>query len=1187
MTIDAQSGLISWTPAAGQTGPQAVTVNVSDGKGGSDSQSFEITVAEAPSQNQTTVPDVTGATRSAAHATIQQAKLNFGTETFQHSDTIPDGKVISQSPIANNKVAIGTAVNTLISLGPNNNLPPNPATVAPKLDNTVVTTTYAASEFLYKGSNPIQTLGNGQPLTQGAIEPKRLAVIRGKVLDKQNIPLPGVTISILNHPELGQTLSRSDGEYDLAVNGGGALTVNLAKNGYLPSQRTQQNVPWQDYKIAEDVVLIEQDAKVTTIDLSANTMQVAQGSPVTDKDGTRQVTLLIPEGTKAKVYNPDGTTRDVSTLNLRFTEYTVGNNGPNTMPAQLPPSSAYTYAFEARVDEGNVKINGKDVLFDRPVPFYVDNFLNFPVGGIVPVGYYDKDKAVWVPSENGKVIKILAVHNDTVDIDTNGDALADDAAILNTLGITDAERGQLAKLYTAGKSLWRVQVNHLSSWDCNWPYFWPTDAAPPSNRPAIIDPKVNDPCHQTGSVIECENQVLRESLRLTGTGITLNYASDRVPGRKSNTMIIPLSGPQLSASVSGISLDISIAGRNISKLFKPQTNLSHTFSWDGLDAFDRTTIGYQTAHVRIGYEYQSDYATPNQTGTSFNRFPAGTSIRSGRDSSILYQEYTVKLAVFDARTVGLGAWTLSNHHSYDPNGKVIYLGDGSQYRANNQNDNVITRAAGNRLGGSFSGDGGPATSAGLNRPEKVVVSPDGSYFIADRFNNRIRRVGPDGIISTVAGNGSFLIGDGGPAKSAGLSGPAGIALGPDGSLYIADTAHYRVRRVGPDGIISTVAGKDQPNGQLISNGDGGLATSATLSFPIDVAVGPDGSLYIADQGQNRIRRVGLDGIITTVAGKGQSSGVSSGDGGPATEAEIAPWRITVSSDGSLYISDNSLYVRRVGADGIITTIAGNGKSLASGDGGLATSAGLSTLGTALGPDNSLYIADYTNTRIRRVSPEGIISKIAGKGDLADNTGDGGLATWAGMFPTGVAIGPDGSLFIVDSNSYVIRRVTGKFAGFQLSDINIASEDGTELYQFNSSGRHLRTLNTLTGATIYSFTYNNAGLLSAVTDGDGNTTTIDRDVIGNPTAIVAPYGQHTLFNLDINGYLAKLTNPTGESYKMAYGNEGLLTSFNDPNSHASSLIYDAEGRLVKDQNAMGGSQSLNRENLSSPRNYEQS
>lgn len=261
-------------------------------------------------------------------------------------------------------------------------------------------------------------------------------MIRGKVLKKDNSPLSGVTITVLNHPELGQTLSRADGMFDMAVNGGGVLTFNYAKPGYLPAQR-QIDAPWQDYAFLPDVVLIQPDPQVTTIDLTDTTqlMQVAVDSPVTDADGTRQAVVMIPQGTTATMVLPNGSTQPLTTLNVRLTEYTVGANGPEAMPGQLPPTSAYTYAVELNADEA-LAVGAERVTFSQPLPVYVENFLNFPVGTPVPVGAYSGKLATWVPEENGQVIKVLSLTSGYAELDTNGDNIADDPATLAATGIT-------------------------------------------------------------------------------------------------------------------------------------------------------------------------------------------------------------------------------------------------------------------------------------------------------------------------------------------------------------------------------------------------------------------------------------------------------------------------------------------------------------------------------------------------------------------------------------------------------------------------------------------------------------------------------------------------------------------------------------------------------------------------------
>lgn len=404
-----------------------------------------------------------------------------------------------------------------------------------------------------------------------------------------------------------------------------------------------------------------------------------------------------------------------------------------------------------------------------------------------------------------------------------------------------------------------------------------------------------------------------------------------------------------------------------------------------------------------------------------------------------------------------------------------------------QTNTISTFAGSQSLGAGFAGDGGVPTAAQLNAPSGVAVDSAGNVYIAD-FNNYVVRMvsATTGKITTFAGTPgtSGSTGDNGLATNARLAGPLGLTIDSSGNLYIADGPNNRIRKVAPSGIITTVAG-----GTAGAGGDGGAATSASLNYPAAVAVDSSGNLYIADLGNDRIRKVS-GGIITTVAGSGLPG--YNADNISATTAQLyLPKGVAVDSSGNLYIADTGNNRIREVSSGIITTIAGNGTSGYSGDKGAATAAQLNApAGVAVDPTGIVYIADTANNVIRKILGTSILT-VAGTG-TAGYGGDGGLATSALLNgPTAVGIDSTGALtYVADTQNNVIRLFTNTIVSGVLPHFAAGGTYVTGFYLINKSSSQS------TGFTL-SF-YDSTGAPVAVPVNGGSAST-------SITGTVAPLG----------------------------------------------------------------------------------
>ena len=482
----------------------------------------------------------------------------------------------------------------------------------------------------------------------------------------------------------------------------------------------------------------------------------------------------------------------------------------------------------------------------------------------------------------------------------------------------------------------------------------------------------------------------------------------------------------------------------------------------------------------------------------------------------------------------------------------------------------------------FTGDGGPAAQATLNQPSGLTLDAFGNLFIADTLNHAIRKVSAHGTITTVAGNGSSgYSGDGGPATSAGLSGPTGVSVDSSGNLFIADRENQVIRRVAPTGTITTVVGLGPDFGGF--SGDGGPATSAKLRSPTGVAVDASGNLLIADYGNSVVRKVDTNSVISTLAGicfETFPQPGYTGDGGAAASATLYhPAAVAVDTHGNLFIADSFIHViRQVDANGNISTVAGNGVQGYSGDGGAATSATLNgPVGLALSSQGHIYIAEPYNSVIRRVNPSGVITTFAGNGS-ATKSGDSGASTHATLSgANGVALDPTGNLFISDTYNHSIR--SAKTSGI----ISTIAGTGTQGYSGDGGPATSATLNGPAGiatdasgnlfiADAYNHAIRKVSTLGTITTvagngiaaflGDGGAATSAS--LNNPSGVVVD-ASGNLFIADTYNHsirmvdaLGTITTVAGKGKAGYSGDGGAATNatLNTP----SGVALDANGNL---------------------------
>src|SRR6185312_15628106 len=737
-----------------------------------------------------------------------------------------------------------------------------------------------------------------------------------------------------------------------------------------------------------------------------------------------------------------------------------------------------------------------------------DNFLGFPVGMVVPAGTYDYDKGMWVPSQNGRVIKVLNIQNGKANLDVtgHGQATASDLAALN---ITDDELTRIASTYVAGNTFWRAQVSRFSPFDLN--VLAGSGGTPPTALAASDNPYVPPcQCSMAGSKIDVLTQNLGDELPVIGADFNLSYSS-KSDGDVNYNKLIRLTGIQYPSQLQQIDLTVEVAGQKFEQSFSPSQNLIYTYTWNGLDAFGRKVDGRTKAHVTIAYRYPEEYLTPLlEYPWEFGAYPANLqdAFVPGREYGIVSNSYDTYFGKGALLASSIGQWTIPIYHQYDPEAKILYKGDGSSIGGVNPIYNTarpIDVVIGDGTPG-FTLDGAIAKTGHLYAPHSIRYGRDRSIYFSDAYP-MIRKITPDGIVHTLAGSFySGYSGDGGPATNATFrNGDDSISMseGEEGEYYIADIGNFVVRKIDKNGIITTIAG----TGHQGFSGDNGPALQADLNYIFHIYY-HEGSVFIIESYSNRIREITAGGIIRTIVGTGTAG--YSPDGTIAAQAQIdGPTGLGFNKDGELFFGDtNNGLVRKINRQGLLVTVAGSKNPISSADGTPATSADIGGPSDMAVRYDGIVFWRGPVERIRYVATDGTLQTLAGNGQQA-LTPDGVLAKAASL--NGIRqfdFSPEGDVYITEENNDRIIKIADPLNANLLpeGEYKIPSVDGSEIYYFDANGIHTKTTFGSTDVIKYEFLHDSNNNLIGIKDSSGNLTSINRDSQGNALSIASPYGQ---------------------------------------------------------------------------------
>jgi len=1034
--------------------------------------------------------------------------------------------------------------------------------------------------------------------SRASYDKDRFSLVKGLIEDDQGNPIESVSVTVLNHPEYGTAHTDTAGKFVLPVEGGTTLTTVYKHTNYLTAHRNI-DIPVNDIVEVENVTLISQDTEVSSVTFNGNpsTVVTHKSSVTADSSGDRSITTVFQGDNKAWEVDEYGQRiRELSSIETRSTEFST----PASMPSTLPPHSAFTYCAELSVD-GVERIE-----FEQPVVTWVNNFLGFDVGTIVPVGFYNRDKGAWVPSKNGVVVRLLDANGDGIadGLDSTGDGTAND---LNGNSSTSDEVTGLtdATAYPPGETFWRVEISHFTPWDFNWPLSPPDDFITPNaeNTPQVDQPENRSDNYEKNIACSIDpiSRILQEDIPIQGTGIRLHYASNRVPGF-TYPIRVPASGPTVPASLKNITVKLEIAGQVMEQTLSAAPDQTADFEWDGKYSDGKLATGAVTAHISIGFIYDAVYAQPDdsvqetfaQPGLEPTAVPA-------REEFIAWENWDIKIlnSEKDSANYGLGTgWTLSSHHTMltTAGTPILYKGDGTVLE--DISNAVITTFAG---GGNINikdtppSPGTLATEVSFSAIKGIVRDSKGNTYLASWSDNAaLYKVTPDGVISVFAGQGPNVFNINGiPATDQRIGEPTALAVDAEDNVYFFDS-HWSarsIRKIDNNGIITHVMG-NVDGGDCLNNCTN---EDDTLSNVRGMTIDKEGNIYVTNNvgtigsPYNTIGKIDTNGTYNAIAGVCTGAGCPSGeaaDGEKAKDVALDPaGGVAIAPDGSIYFTSLDNVIRKIDSSGILSTVAGDWSPPVLQDiqGDIVGYDLVPAIGTALIQPTGITLDAAGNIyftergRIQKVDTNGNIRRVAGHEWDTGSSGDGGPALFALIDPvsqysprSAITFSND-TLYFTDDNRF--RMVEASPSVVPNGDDKILFADKNGLgHIINRDGIHEKTIDLQTELALRTFSFQE-GQLTTISDQFGNHTTLQYGTDGVPVSITSPYGLVTHLTYDANTNLTRVTYPDASYFEFTYDNDGLLLTKEEPNGNTYTQSYDTTGRLANVTDEEGGAWTL--------------